>query len=93
MMNQVKRYCIILLVRAFSVLIINYFQIDSKKRVHFHSFMFDIHSRIHEVKKNNAAKDKGKRMTKPEPFDPIPPVARDISDSYWLICFDEFQVN
>lgn len=54
--------------------------------------MLDIHSHIHEVKKKNAIKEVT-RSSKPQPFDPIRPVARDISDKYWLICFDEFQVN
>ncbi|XP_075233721.1 putative ATPase N2B [Lycorma delicatula] len=67
-------------------------KMDSKQRVHFHSFMLDVHSRIHEVKKKNALKEV-KRSTKPVPFDPIQPVAKDISDMYWLICFDEFQVT
>ena len=27
-----------------------------------------------------------------QPFDPIPPVAKQISSKWWLLCFDEFQV-
>ena len=30
---------------------------------------------------------------KPEPFDPIAPVARDIAASSHLLCFDEFQAS
>jgi predicted ATPase len=52
--------------------------------------MLDVHSRIHEVKKTVV---RDRESTKPQPFDPIPPVARSISNSSWLICFDEFQVN
>lgn len=52
--------------------------------------MLDVHSHIHAVKKT-VVRDRG--STKPQPFDPIPPVARSISNSSWLICFDEFQVN
>jgi len=52
--------------------------------------MLDVHSHIHEVKKS-VVRDRA--STKPQPFDPIPPVARSISNSSWLICFDEFQVN
>lgn len=63
---------------------------DNKKRVHFHSFMLDVHSRIHEVKKG-VVKDHS--STKLEPFDPIPPVASSITNNTWLLCFDEFQVN
>lgn len=31
--------------------------------------------------------------TKPKPYDPISPVAREISEQTWLLCFDEFQVT
>ncbi|KAG8221977.1 hypothetical protein J437_LFUL014466, partial [Ladona fulva] len=62
-----------------------------KRRVHFHSFMLDVHSRIHDVKRNMGERDP--RATKPQPYDPIPPVARSISKESWLICFDEFQVT
>jgi predicted ATPase len=52
--------------------------------------MLDVHSRIHEVKKTVV---RDYESTKPQPFDPIPPVARSISNNSWLICFDEFQVS
>jgi predicted ATPase len=52
--------------------------------------MLDVHSRIHEVKKTVV---RDYESTKPQPFDPIPPVARSISNNTWLICFDEFQVS
>nr|CAD7455460.1 unnamed protein product [Timema tahoe] len=64
--------------------------VGGKYRVHFHSFMLDVHSRIHEVKKGIV---RDHRSTKPQPFDPIAPVASSISQKYWLICFDEFQVT
>ena len=31
--------------------------------------------------------------TKAKPYDPIGPVAREISEETWLLCFDEFQVQ
>ncbi|XP_046617284.1 putative ATPase N2B isoform X1 [Neodiprion virginianus] len=65
-------------------------QVEKKKRVHFHSFMLDVHSKIHDVKKN-VVRDHS--STKLQPFDPIPPVAEAISDKTWLLCFDEFQVT
>ena len=65
-------------------------QIDGKRRVHFNAFMQDVHARIHEVKKH-VVRDHS--STKPQPFDPIRPVARSISNQSWLICFDEFQVT
>ncbi|GLV48591.1 uncharacterized protein CBL_06020 [Carabus blaptoides fortunei] len=63
---------------------------DNKCRVHFNSFMLDVHAKIHELKQLVVP---DYRSTKPQPFDPIPPVARAISEKSWLICFDEFQVT
>ncbi|KYN20939.1 Putative ATPase N2B, partial [Trachymyrmex cornetzi] len=64
--------------------------IENKKRVHFHSFMLDVHSRVHEVKKTIV---RDVTSTKLQPFDPIPPVASGIAEETWLLCFDEFQVT
>ncbi|KAI5644087.1 AFG1-like ATPase domain-containing protein [Phthorimaea operculella] len=66
--------------------------VKEKLRVHFNSFMLNIHARIHELKIKSGKgassfRDEGK------PFDPIPPVAADITQESWLICFDEFQVT
>ena len=36
---------------------------------------------------------KQKSVQKAQAFDPIAPVARDISAESWLLCFDEFQVS
>lgn len=65
-------------------------QIEKKRRVHFHSFMADVHNKVHEVKKNIV---RDVDSTKLQPFDPIPPVAKTITDEAWLLCFDEFQVT
>ncbi|XP_076753263.1 putative ATPase N2B [Xylocopa sonorina] len=65
-------------------------QIEHKKRVHFHAFMLDVHNKIHEVKKTIV---RDVSSTKLQPFDPIPPVAKSITDEAWLLCFDEFQVT
>ncbi|XP_077977398.1 AFG1-like ATPase [Glandiceps talaboti] len=64
--------------------------IDRKKRIHFHSFMLDVHAKIHELKKQQPKLLPGK---KPVPFDPIPQVADHIIEQSWLLCFDEFQVT
>ncbi|KMQ89476.1 atpase n2b-like protein [Lasius niger] len=64
--------------------------IENKKRVHFHSFMLDVHSRVHKVKKMIV---RDTSSTKLQPFDPIPPVASSIAEETWLLCFDEFQVT
>ena len=63
---------------------------ERKKRVHFNSFMLDIHKRIHSLK-NTFVKTTGKARA--SAYDPIPPVAASITEESWLICFDEFQVN
>ena len=63
--------------------------VDNKERIHFNSFMLDVHSRIHQLKKS-MPKHQG---SKPKPYDPIAPVARDISEKTSLLCFDEFQVT
>lgn len=68
-----------------------YFQIERKDRVHFHSFMTNVHAKIHEVKKQMPPREIGSEQSCP--FDPIKPVANSIAESSWLICFDEFQVN
>ncbi|XP_058814719.1 putative ATPase N2B [Topomyia yanbarensis] len=64
--------------------------INRKRRVHFNSFMTDVHSKIHEIKSKQV---RDVSSTKPQPFDPIKPVAELISEDSWLICFDEFQVT
>ena len=59
--------------------------IKRKRRAHFHSFMADVHERIHAHRQ--AHKD---GTTKQD--DPIPPVATAIANESMLICFDEFHV-
>ncbi|XP_031549994.1 AFG1-like ATPase [Actinia tenebrosa] len=65
--------------------------VDKKVRVHFNSFMLDVHSRIHKQKKLLPPRDP--QSIRSQPFDPIPPVATEISQESWLLCFDEFQVT
>src|SRR5579863_1053063 len=58
----------------------------SKRRVHFHAFMADVHARIHEWRiRHKAGRTSGD--------DPIAPVAADLAAEAWLLCFDEFSVN
>lgn len=61
----------------------------SKQRIHFNSFMLNVHSKIHKLKQS-LPKHYG---TKPKPYDPIGPVAKEISETTSLLCFDEFQVT
>ncbi|KAM9316633.1 AFG1-like ATPase [Gastrophryne carolinensis] len=65
-------------------------EVEKKKRVHFHGFMLDVHERIHRLKKS-LPKRKAGFMAKT--YDPIAPIAEEISDEACLLCFDEFQVT
>ncbi|XP_071335495.1 lactation elevated protein 1 homolog B [Trachinotus anak] len=60
-----------------------------KKRVHFNGFMLDIHKRIHRRKQSLPKRRLGNMFT----YDPISPVAMEISNETCLLCFDEFQVT
>ncbi|WP_186419224.1 cell division protein ZapE [Bosea sp. CS1GBMeth4] len=60
--------------------------VASRRRVHFHAFMADVHERIHAYRQALKA---GKVK---EP-DPIGPVAADLADEASLLCFDEFTVT
>lgn len=66
-------------------------KVERKRRVHFNAFMLDVHEKIHEAKKRNAIEDFDRTTSKP--FDPIAPVAIELSQNAWLLCFDEFQVT
>ncbi|XP_030638657.1 AFG1 like ATPase a [Chanos chanos] len=61
-----------------------------KKRVHFHGFMIDVHKRIHRLKQSLPKRKAGKMA---KSYDPIAPVAEEISEEACLLCFDEFQVT
>jgi cell division protein ZapE len=56
--------------------------VPRKRRIHFHRFMQDVHSRIFAWKRAN-----------PDGSDPIPPLADALAAEAALLCFDEFQVN
>lgn len=65
-------------------------EVEMKKRVHFHGFMLDVHKRIHRLKQT-LPKRKAGFMAKS--YDPIAPIAEEISAEACLLCFDEFQVT
>ncbi|KAM6180787.1 AFG1-like ATPase isoform 2-T2 [Erethizon dorsatum] len=67
-----------------------YVEMKRKKRVHFHGFMLDVHKRIHRLKQSLPKRKPG-FMTKS--YDPIAPIAEEISQEASLLCFDEFQVT
>ena len=53
---------------------------DHSRRVHFHAFMQEVQSRLHEARKT-------------EVDDAILPVAKDISAGLCLLCLDEMQIT
>lgn len=52
-----------------------------KRRAHFHSFMLDVHARLHAVRQGGYRGD------------PVPIVAAEMAKHSWLMCFDEMQVT
>lgn len=59
--------------------------VAAKRRVHFHEFMNEVHEAIARFRADNPG-TKGAR-------DPIPAIARPITRSVRLLCFDEFFVS
>ncbi|KAK9239821.1 AFG1-like ATPase-domain-containing protein [Lipomyces kononenkoae] len=53
----------------------------SKRRIHFHAFMQDVHKRAHALKVQHGSE-----------FDSIPMLAAALADEARILCFDEFQV-
>jgi cell division protein ZapE len=53
---------------------------EKKRRVHFHSFMLDVHDRIEHERRVHTD-------------EPVAKVAADLAAEATLLCFDEFQVN
>ncbi len=58
----------------------------AKRRVHFHAFMADVHSRIH---RRRQMRKRGEVLGD----DPIAPVALALASEETLLCFDEFSVR
>ncbi len=51
-----------------------------KRRVHFHAFMQEVQAGLHAARESNVT-------------DPIQPVAEEVAEHAWLLCFDEFHVT
>lgn len=56
--------------------------IAGKRRVHFHQFMQDVHTEVHQWRQATNRPDS----------DPIPRIARNIATHAWLLCLDELQI-
>lgn len=54
---------------------------NRRRRVHFHTFMQEVHRRMHALRGQG------------ETTDIIGAVADEVTDTAWLLCFDEFQVT
>lgn len=64
------------------------------RRVHFHAFMADVHTRIHSLKISDLLKrGRNFHVDTSDEFNPILRVANDISNETKVLCFDEFQVT
>ena len=59
--------------------------VKSKRRVHFHEFMIEVHDTIHSWRNS---RDKPK-----DEVDPLPRIAQEIAGKSALLCFDEFHVT
>jgi cell division protein ZapE len=60
--------------------------VERKRRVHFHEFMLDVHSRIHAFRQKM-------KVGEHAGDDPIRLVAAELAEEAWLLCFDEFHVT
>lgn len=60
--------------------------VRAKKRTHFHTFMRDVHARIHLWRQ-------AARTGKVEGSDPVAPVAEALAKEAQILCFDEFSVT
>jgi cell division protein ZapE len=67
-------------------------RIRSKRRVHFHEFMLEVHSLIHDYRTLDETA-RGRVFPGSAGDDPIPPVAARIAAGARLLCFDEMQVT
>jgi protein AFG1 len=54
----------------------------SKRRIHFHAFMMDVHQRAHRLKADGFHGSDG-----------IVPIARQLARDGRILCFDEFQAR
>jgi cell division protein ZapE len=67
-------------------------RIRSKRRVHFHEFMLEVHGLIHDYRTMDET-TRNRVFPGSAGDDPIPPVATRIAAGARLLCFDEMQVT
>jgi predicted ATPase len=68
--------------------------VASKRRVHFHDFMLEVHSRIHKHKMSLLAQHgRDVHINLSSARDSIAAVALELATEAKLLCFDEFQVT
>lgn len=68
--------------------------VPKKLRIHFQDFMAQVHRDINEWRKMSPQQRRAaSHYVSGVGEDPIPPVAKLISDKAWLLCFDEFQIT
>ena len=60
--------------------------VATKRRVHFHAFMADVHARVHAWRQQ-------RKRGQVQGDDPIAPVAAALAADAALLCFDEFSVR
>ena len=69
-------------------------EISSKKRVHFHGWLIDVHQRLHALQKSRARDRQGTpKSNGTEEDDLIERLANEMIKDARLLCFDEFQVT
>jgi cell division protein ZapE len=59
--------------------------IHSKRRVHFHAFMQEVHNRIHALRQDSQRSRSG--------ADPVIMLAQQLASEHRLLCFDELQAT
>jgi cell division protein ZapE len=60
--------------------------VSRKRRVHFHSFMAEVHEQVYALRRRIKRGEIGES-------DPIALTARAMAERAWLLCFDEFHVT
>lgn len=65
---------------------------QSKRRIHFHEFMLDVHARLNTWH-TREAKERNTRGSSSKARDPIPVIAGQIANEATLLCFDELQIS